>query len=221
MHWADKYPHKSNYQSVNISEEVSSDSENESESEQIKIVLVTEEIDKTAIFIAEASKLAVVDTTCTKTVTGEEWYMNYIKDIPCELKSRIKSVESNTLYKFGDGHKVFSYKKVALPANIASINCFIDIESVKENIPLLLHKSSLKKVKAVFDKKIDLYFSTSGHYCIDIYPRNGETNNYEEVMILEKDLSDNEKKSQVIKIHKQFGHASIENIKKVLIMQAY
>ena len=59
-----------------------------------------------------------------------------------------------------------------------------------------------------------MYFFTSGHYCIDIYPRNGETNNYEEVMILEKDLSDNEKKSQVIKIHKQFGHASTVNIKK-------
>ena len=47
----------------------------------------------------------------------------------------------------------------------------------------------------IFDKKIDLYFSTSGHYCIDIYPRNAEINNYKEVMTLEKDLSGNEKKS--------------------------
>ena len=65
----------------------------------------------------------------------------------------------------------------------------------------------------IFDKKIDLYFSSSGHYCIGIYPRYGETNNYKEVMILEKDLSDNKKKSKVIKIHKQFSHASIDNIK--------
>ena len=42
------------------------------------------------------------------------------------------------------------------------------------------------------------------------------SNNYEEVIILEKDLSDNEKKSQVIKIRKQFDHASIENIKKLI-----
>ena len=224
MHWAYKFPRKSNYQSVNTSQEVSSDTKNESKSEEIHIVLMTEEIDKNEIFIAEASKLAVVDTACTKTVAGEEWYMNYIKDLPCELKNQIKSVESNTSFKFGDGHKVFSYKKVTLPADIAGINCFIDIELVKEKIPLLLSKSSLKKAKAVivmandkiiiFDKKIALYFSTSGHYCIDIYPRNREANNCEEVMILEKDLSDNEKKTQVIKIHKQFGHASIENIKK-------
>ena len=127
MHWADK----SNYQSVNISDEVSWDTENESESEEINIVLLTEEIDKNKIFIAEASKLAVVDAACAKTVTGEEWYMNYIKDLLCELKSQIKSVESNTLFKFGDGHKVFSYRKVTFLANIAGVNCFIDIGLVK------------------------------------------------------------------------------------------
>ena len=54
-------------------------------------------------------------------MAGEEWYMSYIKDLPCELKSQIKSVESNTSFKFGDGHKMFSYKKVTLTANIASI----------------------------------------------------------------------------------------------------
>ena len=164
---------------------------------------MTEEIDTNEISITEASKLAVVDTACIKTVAGKEWYINYIKDLPCELKSQIKSVESNTLFKFGDGHKVFSDKKVTLPANIAGINCFTDIELVKERISLLLSKSSLKKAKAVidmanekitiFDKKIDLYFSTSGHYCIDIYPRNGEANNCKEVIILEKYLSDNKK----------------------------
>ena len=111
MHWADKCPHKSNYQSVNISQEVSSDTENESESEEINIVLMTKEIDKNETFIAEASKLAVVDTACTKTVAGEEWHINYMQDLPCELKSQIKSVESNTLFKFGDGYKVFLTKR--------------------------------------------------------------------------------------------------------------
>ena len=47
--------------------------------------------------------------------------MSYIKDLPCELKSQIKSVESNTSFKFGDGHKIFSYKKATLTANIAGI----------------------------------------------------------------------------------------------------
>ena len=46
MPLTDKCPHKSNYQSLNISEEVSSDTENETESEETNIVLITEEIDK-------------------------------------------------------------------------------------------------------------------------------------------------------------------------------
>ena len=41
---------------------------------------------------------------------------------------------------------------------------------------------------------MDLYFSTNGHYCTNICTRNGETNNYEEVIILEKNLSNNENK---------------------------
>ena len=88
---------------------------------------MTEEIDKSEIFIAEASKLAAADTACTKTVAGEEWYMNYVKDLLCELKSQIKSVESNTSFKFGDGHKVFSYKKVNCKY---CWYCFNDIELV-------------------------------------------------------------------------------------------
>ena len=35
-------------------------------------------------------------------------------------------------------------------------------------------------------------------------------------MILRKDLSENEKKPQVIKKYKQYGHTSIENIKKLI-----
>ena len=131
MHWIDKCRYKSNYQSVNISEEVSADTENEHESEEINIILITEETDKNEMFITEACKLGVVDTACAKTVARKEWHMNYIKDIPCELTSQIKSVEANTLFKFGDGNKMFSYKKVTLPANIAGINCFVDIELIK------------------------------------------------------------------------------------------
>ena len=114
-------PSKIKHQSVNIFEELSSVTENESKSVEINIVLMTEERDKNEILTAEASKLPVVDKACTKTVAGEVWYMNYIKYLPCEFKNQIQSVESNTLFKFGDGHKVFSDKKVTLLPNIAGI----------------------------------------------------------------------------------------------------
>ena len=57
-------------------EENESDPENddEDESEEVNIVLITEEPNKNEIFVAEAQKLAVVDTVYTKTVAGEQWY---------------------------------------------------------------------------------------------------------------------------------------------------
>ena len=56
MHWADKGPHK-NERSALIVE--GSTSEDES-ADEINIVLIKEEIDKAKIFVAEASKSAVV-----------------------------------------------------------------------------------------------------------------------------------------------------------------
>ena len=56
---------------------------------------------------------------------------------------------------------------------------------------------------SVFDKNVDLYFSTSGYYCLNISP--GEPRNkYEEILVLEKYFSAVEKPSQILKIHQQF-----------------
>ena len=69
-------------------------------------------------------------------------------------------------------------------------------EIVKENIPLLLSKSSLKKAMTVIGldydeatilgKEINLQQCSSGHYCIDISP-SSNCSNIEEILYLEKD----------------------------------
>ena len=73
-----------------------------------------------------------------------------------------------------------SQKRARIQAQIGDKSCLIEIEIVKENIPLVLSRSSLKKAEIVLDMKMDqavmfrkdinLYFSNSGHYCIDIQP---------------------------------------------------
>ena len=73
MHWAEKCPHNKKIHSVNLTEGVVEVVESvEDEFEEINVVPMTEEVDKNEIFVAEASKAAVVDTACTKTVTGEK-----------------------------------------------------------------------------------------------------------------------------------------------------
>ena len=91
---------------------------------------------------------------------------------------------------------------------------------------LLLSKQSLKYAEAVIDiandkikvfgRDVDLYFSTSGHYCLDIFPIKFAANKVEEILILENDLTLPEKTSQITQIHKQFKHAKIVNMKKLL-----
>ena len=74
----------------------------------------------------------------------------------------------------------------------------------------------------MFGKEVNLYFSTSGHYCIDIQPNKvskmdlpveGQS---EHVLIFEGNMNLSDKKKQIQKIHRQFGHASSENIKRLI-----
>ena len=68
----------------------------------------------------------------------------------------------------------------------------------------------------IFDREVTLHQSTSGHYCIDVSPlffSNGDT---QEVLVLEGELSHKQKLNQLDKIHKQFGHASVENMEKFI-----
>ena len=140
---------------------------------------MTENITNKEIFVLEASKSAAIDTACTKTVVGEQWFVNYKSNL---TENTIKNIffPSDTKFKFGDGKQASAIKRVIFPACIAGKICKIEAEIVKENIPLLLSKSSLKPCgtiidmnndKAIiFNKEIDLHFSSSGHFCVTIVP---------------------------------------------------
>ena len=67
----------------------------------------------------------------------------------------------------------------------------------------------------ILGKEINLHQSTSSLYYIDISP-SSSCGNIEEILYLEKDLSNVQHKVQVNKIHKQFGHANIENMNKLI-----
>ena len=100
------------------------------------------------------------------------------------LKKQVQVNRSTTGFKFGDGRKVCSTKKVQIPAMVAGEMCNIESDIIAEDIPLLLSKNSLKKADAIIDmkndkafilgKEVKLHLSTSGHNCIDIDPRTGK-----------------------------------------------
>ena len=128
MHWAGKCPHRN--ESVNISQENNSDSENTDE--EINIVLFTENESNNEIFVVEALKFAAIDTACTKPVAGEDWYNDYISNLSKSDKEKLQISKSSISFKFGDGHKVRSFKKVKIPASIGGVKCYIDVEMIKK-----------------------------------------------------------------------------------------
>ena len=116
MHWPDKCPHKNEAVSAYLVE--GNDSGDDDDNlEEINTVLITEEDDKSEIFVAEASKSAVIDTTCTKTVADEKWFKNYTSDLT-EKARKETTCPSNTSFKFGDGRKVQALKRVLFPVHL-------------------------------------------------------------------------------------------------------
>ena len=66
-----------NDQNVNILEDCRYDPADKDLLEGENIVLITENLPKSGIFVAETSKSAVIDIACTKTVSVEQWFNTF------------------------------------------------------------------------------------------------------------------------------------------------
>ncbi|KAL6481141.1 hypothetical protein MHYP_G00092210 [Metynnis hypsauchen] len=135
--------------------------------------------------------------------------------------------------------------KVKLPAKIGQTKCHVETKVVKADIPLLLSKASLKKADTILDMKNDravmfrqpvpLEFTSSGHYCVDIRDKDAAKSDIEvevltitdmsldtkgeaedEILTVTENMSIDEKHKVLLKLHKQFGHASADRLQKLI-----
>lgn len=123
---------------------------------------------------------AILDTACTRTVCGQEWLNHYMTELNQEETYDLRKTETynHRPFRFGDGKVVRSNRKLKIPAKTGQIKCKIETEVVSANIPLLLSKASLKRAgtvsdmkndrAAMFNQPIELDFTSSGHYCVNI-----------------------------------------------------
>ncbi|VDH99626.1 Hypothetical predicted protein [Mytilus galloprovincialis] len=71
----------------------------------------------------------------------------------------------------------------------------------------------------MFGQLVDVNLTSSGHYCINIKDKqftNRNKNESEEVLIIDTKLSFKKKKEILLKLHKQFGHASSDKLLSLL-----
>ena len=226
MHWTKNCRYKSiEKEKVNI---IETNSDNESDNEEVNIILMMNEYE---ILINKMEVNAVIDTACTKTVSGENWFQNYLKCLDDTALNKVKVIPREKTFKFGDGRKIVSNFQATIPAKIGSTDCFIQTEIVNEKILLLLSKISLKKAETLnlkegkvkmFNEDVDIHYSSNGHYAVRILPEKVfNFNDIEHVLIFENDDSIKKKKEKLIKLHKQFGHASSNNLKSLIKNAGY
>ena len=168
--------------------------------------------------------MAILDSGFPETVFGEVWlevYMDSLKE-----RSNVTQSDSNVIFKFGNGRSIKSNKKVEIPVIIEDILVLLTTDVISFDIPLFLSKESMKRANTVIDfkndyvelfgKKINLFFTSSGHYCMPIknITNNLETfNDVNNVLNLNCTSDKNEKKNKALKLHHQFGH---HNYKKIV-----
>ena len=155
-----------------------SESEGE-DTENVQITLITEKSEVNNVFVAEMSCPAVINTACSKTVAGIDWFTNYSKnfdDFDDYSLNQVLYKKSNTPLESFDSRKEYSQNKATICAKIGKTTCNIEVEIVDAKIPLLLGKSLLKKANTLidlqndkvtmFDEDIDIKLSSNGHYAI-------------------------------------------------------
>ena len=229
-HWRRQCPHKK--EKVLMMEQ----NDDNSDSEKCHITLFTKSTSakEYEILTVEAYGAAILDTACSKTVCGQVWYDNYLSSLSDKDRNSIDTQDSHKLFKFGDGEAVYSSKRVTIPAKIGNKLCSIEAEVVPVEIPLLLSKTSLQRAGTIlnlqedtavmFDQQIRLELTSNGHYCIDILKDYDADKNdiletsidTKDILVVNEQMSDKEKRTIFEKLHKQFGHASTDRIKRLL-----
>uniref|UniRef100_A0A3P8QS69 Integrase catalytic domain-containing protein n=1 Tax=Astatotilapia calliptera TaxID=8154 RepID=A0A3P8QS69_ASTCA len=69
----------------------------------------------------------------------------------------------------------------------------------------------------MFKQPVPLELTSSGHYCVDIRDENTtESCNENEVLMVTAEMSTKEKQKVLVKLHKQFGHASAERLLRLI-----
>ena len=170
-------------------------------------------------FLMETLNKAILDSGCINTVAGREWIDNYLKCLDEKDRLTVKIMEQSARFRFGDGEVKIAKEKMTIPAWIKGKRITIDTFVVDSSIPLLLSKTSMRKGKTTIDFKankaricgqnIDLSFTISGHYYIDLLPPRFDT-------LAAVSLKDDDKEKVAIKLHRQFGHATGEKLVKLL-----
>ena len=143
------------------------------------ITLLNSKPDRMKNLIKESFGMAVLDSGCTKSVTGQMWLDEYLQTSSEQDRLQVSERSNDATFRFGDGVEVTSSKLVKFPAVIGSQKFFIEADVVTNELPLLLSRQSLKRAEMIIDFSNDtvnvggkdiikLTCTTSDHCCLPL-----------------------------------------------------
>ncbi|CAL4065493.1 unnamed protein product, partial [Meganyctiphanes norvegica] len=127
-----------------------SQSRDDRDSQEIHITLINAEPEMTTL-VRESLGMAVLDSACTRTVTGETWLSVYLDILSDSDRASVKWSKVDTKFRFGDGIEVKSVDELEFPVIIGAKRVMIKANVVKNEIPLLLSKASMIRAKLVLN----------------------------------------------------------------------
>ena len=231
FHYSNKCPYSetnntTTQENMVLLNEYKNDCHNETGSceEVANIVLLNREKLDNSSLLGQTINSAILDSGASTTVCGKKWLDCFLETLPEDSKKKIPYEEGTKCFKFRDGLKVKSLKKVTLPCVIAKMNVKIISDVVDANIPLLLSKTAMKRARMtlnfnndtaeMFGKRIKLLCTTSGHYHVPISRPPPDRGKLRHILF----LNNIDKKGKVeklkiaTKLHKQFSHPSAKKL---------
>ena len=179
--------------------------------------------------VGDSLNCGVLDCGASETVCGDVWFNSYMDSLDDVSRDKVVFGKSNNAFKFGDGKRIQSTKRVSIPAVIGSSEVMIETDVVDSDIPLLLSKRAMKNAgfelnfkddtAMILGEKINLRVTESGHYALPLCKRQYFLDDIEHNPAVRVTLSCSKAmsaKQQAIKLHRQFAHPQKEKLLKLL-----
>ena len=115
--------------------------------------------DNLIILMGETVNKALLNTGASSTVCGKKWLEVFEESLTPQDKSEIEVNSCEKSFRFGDGENVISTFKKKLPVSICGQEVVLDTFVVDNDVPLLLSRDTMKKMKMTINNEHDKIYA--------------------------------------------------------------
>ena len=184
--------------------------------------------------VKETIGAAVADCGAANTCTGQNWLNLYLDLLSKEDRELVSYSSSSKSYKFGAGPIQKALSLVKFPIYLGSKKVLLEADILKQDLPLLLSKTTMKKACAKLNTETDeinmlgenikLLNTSTGHYAIPLTPNKNLINHFNEIpsasvpdkIVLLSSKPHLSISEVATKLHRQFAHPPSDRLIRLL-----